>query len=40
MDKDMRCAVFWLLIFFSVVIVRMDSQMGGSSGARGSAASP
>ena len=37
--RDMRCDVFVLLIYFSVV-VRMDSQMGGSSGAKVLAAGP
>ena len=37
-DKVMRCVVFWLLIYFSVVVVRMDSQMGESSGVKAPAA--
>ena len=34
MARDMRCDVFVLLIYFSVVVVRMDSQMGESFGVK------
>ena len=34
MNKDTRCVVLWLVIYFSVVVVRMGSLMGESSGAK------
>ena len=34
MNKVMRCVVFWLVIYFSVVVFRMGSLMEESSGAK------
>lgn len=32
--KVIRCVVFWVLIYFSVIVFRMGSLMGENSGAK------